>query len=184
MPKESNKKSNFKWVFIIVIWTFVLSILISFISSIVMGYVSLGIAFVVLIVIILMGIIFDTIGIAVAVANEVPFHAMASQKKNGAKQTIRLIKNADKVSNFCNDVIGDIAGIVSGATSATIVARLVTMVGFKDSVVVSLVLTGLVASLTVGGKAFGKSIAINNSKEIIYRVGLLVYYFDRIRKKD
>ncbi len=184
MPKESNKKSNIKWVFTIVIWTFVLSIVFSFISSIVMGYVSLWIAFIVLITIIFMGIIFDTIGIAVAVATEVPFHSMASQKKKGAKQSIWLIKNADKVSNFCNDVIGDIAGIISGATSATIVARLVAMYGLKDAVIVSLVLTGLVASLTVGGKAVGKSIALNNSKKIIYRVGLLVYYFDRIRKKD
>lgn len=28
---------------------------------------------------------------------------------------LNLKKNADKVSSFCNDVIGDICGIISGA---------------------------------------------------------------------
>ena len=36
-----------------------------------------------------------------------------------------------------------------------------------SEVVVTLVITGLIAALTIGGKAMGKSIAINNSNEIV-----------------
>ena len=32
-----------------------------------------------------------------------------------------LIRNAGKVSSFCNDVIGDISGVISGTASALIV---------------------------------------------------------------
>ncbi|MCG8502638.1 MAG: hypothetical protein MJB12_19820 [Firmicutes bacterium] len=180
---STNKKSSYSWVVVIVIWTFILSMFISFIASTLMGYVSLGMAFIVLIVIILLGIIFDVIGIAVTAASERPFHSMGAQKIDGARQTIKLIRNADKVSNFCNDVVGDIAGIISGATSATIVTQLARSFSLIDAVTIGLILTGFVASLTVGGKAVGKSVAIANSNTIIYKVGLLIYYFETTIKQ-
>lgn len=182
---KGHKNNHYGWVLIIVIWTFILSILISFVSSTLLGYASLGVAFVILMIIIFMGIIFDIIGIAVAAASEVPFHSMASQKVYGAKEAVKLIRNADKVSNFCNDVVGDIAGIISGATSATIVVQLTGIYGILDTVIVGLILTGFVASLTVGGKAMGKSVAISKSHDIIFKVGLTIYYINKIfgRKK-
>ncbi len=186
---NGKKGTKSKWVIFIVIWTFILSILISFLTSVVMGQVSLQMAFVVLIFIVLLGIVFDIIGISVAVASEIPIHSMAARKVAGAKQTIRLIKNADKVSNFCNDVVGDIAGIVSGTTSAAIVSQLVLNYNTSNVFFLGLIMTGIVASVTVGGKAIGKSFAISKSNLIIYRVGLILYYIESffmslIKKKD
>jgi CBS domain containing-hemolysin-like protein len=171
-----NKKVNYRWAAIIVIWTFIFSITLSFISSSLMNNVSIGIAFIILIIIIFLGILFDIIGIAVTAASETPFHSMASRRIGGAKQAVKLIRNAEKVSNFCNDVVGDIAGIISGATSATIVAQLTERYSALNTVFIGLILTGGVAALTVGGKAIGKSIAISKSNYIVYKVGVIIYY--------
>ena len=71
-----------------------------------------------------MSIFFDIIGIAATAAEEVPFHSMASKKQDGAKWAIILIRNADRVSSFCNDIIGDICGVLSGAVSTYIIIYL------------------------------------------------------------
>ena len=71
--------------------------------------------------IILVGILFDIIGTAVAAAEESALNAKAAKKVPGAREGVYLIKNADKVANFCNDVIGDICGTVSGAIGAALV---------------------------------------------------------------
>lgn len=173
----SHKKVNYAWPLIIITWTFILSVTLSFVSSTLMNKVSLGIAFGILIFIILFGILFDIIGIAVTAATETPFHSMASRKIAGAKQAIKLIRNAEKVSSFCNDAVGDIAGIISGATTAVIIEEIARFGKIFDSVIVGLVLTGFVAALTVGGKAIGKFFAISKSNDIVYKVGRMIHYF-------
>jgi len=114
---------NYRWVLYVCILSFILSILISSLSSLLLEDVTLIIALLILLVIILIGIIFDIIGVAVTSADEEPFHAMASDRVFGAKYAIKLIRNADMVSNFCNDVVGDICGVVSGVSMAIILAR-------------------------------------------------------------
>ena len=122
MKKKGNfKRYNFRWVFLITLWTFFLAAIFSIITESLVSNLDILMAFVVLIFVITVGIIFDTIGIAVAVAQEGPFHAMAANRIKEAKYAIRLVRNAGQVSNFCNDVIGDISGIISGAAGATIV---------------------------------------------------------------
>ncbi len=127
-------------------------------------------AFIILIIIILIGIFFDIIGIAVTVSNEKPFHSMAANGVEGAKQAIKLIRNAGQVSNFSNDVVGDISGIVSGGVGANIIFKLVNRYSIKNATLLSIIITALIASLTVGGKALGKEIAILRSEKIIFNV--------------
>jgi CBS domain containing-hemolysin-like protein len=133
-------------------------------------------------VIILIGIFFDMLGIAATSADEVPFHAMAAKRVNGAKQAIRIIRNADRFSNFCNDVIGDISGIISGTASAVVVAQLALSFVVKQAspieFTISVIFTSIVAALTVGGKAFGKAFAIRFSTPIIFYVGKLFYFLE------
>ena len=45
---------------------------------------------------------------------------MASKKIKKAKSAIKLLRNADIVSNICGDVVGDMCGIVSGAAGAAV----------------------------------------------------------------
>jgi CBS domain containing-hemolysin-like protein len=84
------------------------------------------------------------------------------------------------VSSFCNDVVGDISGIISGATGAVIISRIVRDTALR-SMVVNLVVTGLIAALTIGGKAAGKYIAIAHNEKIIFSVGRLMSFFNILR---
>ncbi len=181
LKKKKEKKIrlyNLKWVILITIWTFFLAVGLSLISEIVLKNTTLGLAFIILIIIIFIGIFFDLIGIAVAAAREKPFHSMAANKINGALYAIKLVKNAGSVSNFCNDVIGDICGIISGA-AATIIVIQITKIGSFNETILSIIFSGIVAALTVGGKAIGKEIALKKSKEIVYSVGKILYYVNK-----
>jgi len=175
-------KDSAKWSFFISIITLFLSSSFTIVSTIVLRGVNLGIGILVVFIIIFIGVFFDILGLAAAAAIEKPFHSMASEKINGAKQSIRIVRNADKFSNFCNDVVGDISGIVSGTASAAVVLNLISSINVGQNSllysIVSVVFTATVAALTVGGKALGKSFAISNSTEIILLVGKVFSFLE------
>ncbi len=177
-PVKNEKKSNLRWTVTVLFLSFVLSLVFNALSDLLLQGVGLIIAFCVLAAFILFGIIFDILGVATTSASPSPFHAMAAHRVKGAKEAIWLLQNTEKVSSFCNDVIGDIAGIISGATAAVIIAKL----PFQN-IWLSLVITALVAGFTVGGKAFGKSFAINYSNSIVFCVGKILYFFKHIFSK-
>lgn len=168
--KEKKKKEQRRWVIFITIGTFLSTMLVTYISDVLLGDASLWVSLIILMVIILIGIISDIIGIAVATASIEHFNAMAARKIKGAKTCVTMVKNASKVSNVCNDVIGDICGIVSGATSVVIVAQLAEALSLTDTIMAGLLISGAVASITIGGKAFGKEFAMNNSTNIIHTI--------------
>ncbi|NLP00395.1 MAG: Mg2+ and Co2+ transporter CorB [Clostridiaceae bacterium] len=176
------EKKHIFWGLFITAVSFTLSILILFASTSIFKSISPPLAFLVVLSIILIGVIFDIIGMAVTAADETPFHSMASKKMKGARQSINLLRNAPRVSSFCNDVVGDICSVVSGAAGTAIVYKL-----FADSANISLfevVLGALIAALTVGGKAFAKNIGINNANYIVYKVGRIVAVFSRKSKTN
>lgn len=170
-----NKFKNIKWVMLITLWTFGLSIFMSFFSDLILRNTNIFASFILLLTIILLGIVFDVIGIAVTAVDERPFHSMASAKVYGSIQSIKMIKNASKVSNICNDVIGDICGIISGASATFIVVRTVQIYPHINLGLFTVLMSSLAASLTVGGKAIGKDFAINYSKVIITICGRILY---------
>lgn len=168
---------NSKWIVYITTISFFISATLSILASNVLENLHSFLALLVVFIIIVIGILFDMIGTAVTAADETPFHAMASRKYYGARQSIKLIRNANKVSSFCNDVIGDISGVISGTASALIVQKLTFGLNALLSVFISISVTGLVAAMTIGGKAFGKTIAIENSNYIVYKVGVISAFF-------
>lgn len=172
-------KHNMKWVIVITLWTFIMAVVFSIITESLVKNLDIFMAFIILIIVILIGIFFDIIGIAVTTAKEMPFHAMAANKIEEAKYAIKLVKNASQVSNFCNDVIGDISGIVSGSVGATIIFKLVDVYDLKNATILSIVITSLIASFTVGGKALGKSIAISNSEKIIFQTAKVFNFLEK-----
>lgn len=173
--KEENKKehSNMSWPVQAFILTFILSIMFSYVSTNGVSNLSLIPAFLILVLVILIGVFFDIIGVAVTVANEEEFHAKATKKVDGAKTSIKLIKNSAKVSNICADVIGDVCGVLSGAISAMISAKIMEKTGANLQFIVS----AIVASLTVGGKALGKEVANKKSTPIVHFVGTILNKF-------
>ena len=141
---------------------------------------SVATAFAILLAIVFIGIIFDIIGVAVTSADEAPFHAMAARKVNGAKEAIKLLRQAEKVSSICNDVVGDICGVVSGSASATIAMQLLQHFEVSWPRIVGFAMSALVAGLTVGGKAIGKTFAVNSSTTIVHLVGKAIWSFRNI----
>lgn len=171
MSKNKEKEhSKIKWFIEVFIITFVLSICFSYISTYGVSNLNLVSSIIILIAVIAVGIIFDIIGVAVTVAKEHEFHAKATKKVDGAKASIKLIKNSTRVANICADVIGDVCGVLSGAISAMISAKIMEKTGANLQFVIS----AIVASLTVGGKALGKELANKESTQIVHFVGIVL----------
>ena len=133
-PAASKKVRNktVRWVITIFFVTIVISGLISLISDEIMAVSSIGVAFLILLLIVLVGILFDIVGVAVTPADEKPFHSMAARKVPGAGECIHLLRNAERVSSICNDVVGDICGVVSGSASATIALQILESFEFSN----------------------------------------------------
>lgn len=175
-----NKKRN-TWPIIVTILAFFISLFFSFISESIMPSVPILIGIIILITFILIGIIFDMIGVAVTSSNEEPLHAMSSKKIKGAKKAVSFKKNADKVSSFCNDVIGDICGIISGSAGVAVATSLANTYNL-NIFYTTLIVTAIIAALTIGGKAFCKKIAINNNHKIVYLTAKILSKFEKKKK--
>ena len=199
-PASSKKERNktIRWVVTIFLVTILISGMISFISDEIMEHSSIAVAFLILLslvtasslgidvtgivalAIVLIGILFDVVGVAVTSADEKPFHSMAARKVPGGLEAIRLLRNAERVSSICNDVIGDICGVVSGSASATIAAQVLRSFEFTWPQIATLLMSALVAGLTVGGKAIGKTFAINSCTQIVSAVGRIIHTLQHI----
>lgn len=166
----------------ITITTVILAAFFSFISDVLLQNLTIFFALITLFVIILVGVIFDIIGVAAAVADEKAFHAMASKKMDIAPYCLFITRNAAKVSSFCSDVIGDIAGILSGAAGTIIIINLIRDYGLQSGFLLTVIMSSVVAGITVGGKALGKEIALNQSNHIILSAGKLLKLIHRFFK--
>ena len=173
--QKRQRNKTIRWVVTIFFVTILISGTISLLSDIIMSGSSMFVAFLILLAIIMVGILFDIIGMAVATADEKPFHSMAARKVPGAQEAISLLRNAERVSSICNDVVGDICGVVSGSASATIAAQILSNFDFSWPQMISLAMSALAAGLTVGGKAIGKSFAVNSCTVIVHTVGRVIH---------
>lgn len=177
---EKSKNTAVRWFFTVFLITFILSMTFSYISTTSISNLNVLPAIIVLIIVILIGVVFDIIGVAVTCATEEEFHAMASKKVKGAKTAIKLIRSAPKVSNFCNDVIGDICGVLSGAISAMLTIKITQSFGLSFNI--QFIMSALVASLTVGGKALGKEFAKVKCNSIMYAVAKMMSISEKTRQ--
>jgi len=180
--KEKAKQDKQKWVLTVVCLSFGLSVVMSFVTSIFVESAGLLVALLSLIVLVMIGIITDIIGTAVTSADEQPFIAMASKRITGAKQALRLIRRAERVSSLLNDVVGDIVGITSGSAGSVIAVYLVSL-GLK-SAVASMLITAFTSAFMIGGKAYGKGLAIENSDRIVLFVGKVAALFEAKKKRQ
>lgn len=179
-----------RWLVAIFLMAMTISALFSLLSQELLGAASLFGAFAVLLAIIAIGIFFDMVGVAVTAAEEKPFHSMAARKVPGGLEGIWLLRNAGKVSSVCNDVVGDICGIISGTAATAIAAEAWLSLQQGElrrpsQTVIQILLSALVAALTILGKAFCKQLALDYSTKIVYRAAKIIWRFKRLfsRKK-
>lgn len=136
-------------------------------------------AFIFLLLIIIISVIFDIIGTAATAADEAPFHAKAAKKVHGARQSVYLVRNADRVANFTQDVVGDIAGIVAGALGISLIVQVVALIAVEGVFWPNIIITAMIAALTVGGKAYGKGVAVSRANDIIFAAGRILAVIER-----
>ncbi len=181
-PEQKRKLSGATiWTIKITVVTLILGLFFSFISELTSSYAHVSITILLLFLLIAISIVFDTIGIAATSCDLAPLLSMASRKVPGSKKAIALVKNAEKVSNICCDVIGDICGIISGACTVAIVTKLIIdnpTLNYWMSIVVS----SLVGAITVGGKSFFKTVAMKKSKDILLLVSRVLSIFSKKEK--
>ena len=176
--KVKKEKVNVKWIAQIALISFTISFGLSFVSEIAIPNLSVVWGILLTLAFVFIGILFDIVGVAVTGADEKVFHSMNSRQVKGSKVAVLFKKNADKVSSFCCDVIGDICGIVSGASASAVSVGLAATFNW-NLLIVSLTVAAVVASLTIGGKACGKSFAINKSDVILYEFAKIISIFYR-----
>ena len=164
------------WILIVFLLTFVLSIIFSSISNIITLTCNNIVLFLVLLLTISLGILFDLIGTASITAKESTFHSLNSKRIKGAREGINLIKNSNKISSICNDIVGDICGIISGSIGAILAISISSSTGINNTLV-SVILAAFISSCTVGGKAVFKVVAINNADKIILTVSKILAIF-------
>ncbi len=172
------KNNRSKWLITICIMSFVLSIVMSFTSEAIIPKINTVFGIFVILIFIFISIIFDMIGVAITAQEETPFHSMASKKLKGSHHSVKLLKNSDKLASICNDVVGDVCGIVSGCAGVLVSNDIAAKFSINPSLVV-LITTALIASLTITGKAYGKTMAIKNSKSITIKVGKILNNFEK-----
>lgn len=173
-----KKESKIKWIITVLLLSFGLSVLMSLGSNVVIPKINIYVGIAIIILFIAISIIFDMIGVAITAAEETPFHSMASKKVKGSTHSVKLLKNSDKLASICNDVIGDVCGVVSGSAGVLVSSSLADNLD-KDVSIITLIVTAIIASLTITGKAIGKSAAIKNSEKITFRVGKIVSIFKK-----
>lgn len=176
--KEKIKKElvDVKWVIRIILVSFSISFALSFVSETTISNLSLFFGILVALIFVSVGIIFDIVGVSVTAADPKVFHSMNSRRVKGADIAVKFIKNNEKVSSFCCDVIGDICGVISGSTAVAI-AVLISKSLETNLLFTTMIVTGIISSLTIGGKAIGKSFAINKCDIILYEFSKVISVF-------
>ncbi len=163
--KDNIKSDSKRWIIKVCFLSFLLSIVFSYISTTALNNITIVPAIIILLFVISIGTITDTIAMAVTVADENEFHAMATKKVPGAKKAIKLIRKASQVSSFCADVIGDICGVLSGTISAILALKIVQSLNLNFNI--EFLITAIVASVTITSKAIDKGIAKKYSTQIV-----------------
>lgn len=177
--KQKKKKGRTRWIVTAFLLSFAITAILSAASDKVVDALPIAAAAVVLIIVISLGVVFDIIGLAVATADIKPFNSMASRRLKTGQKAVWLINNTEKVSSFCNDIVGDIAGVVSGATGAGIAIKVFSTADADIAFLLTLCLTSLIAAFTVGFKAIGKSIAIKHNYNIVLFTAKLMCGFKK-----
>ena len=179
--QKKSRQNPYRWAIRVFFFTLAISIIFGILSGETDNF-HLWSAFLVLFFFVAVGVVFDMVGVAVVSADEKPFHAMAAKKIRSAKKAIWLIRKADAVSSFCNDVIGDIAGVMSGACAAAISLKLFAEASDIYKFWGSILITAFLSAVIVGAKAFCKPFALAKSQDIVFFAAKCLNIFSKKSK--
>ncbi len=161
-----NKKS-LRWALKVFVLSISLSIVFSLLSQSLLPSLSSFMSIFVIVFFIFVSVVFDMIAVAFTTISEEKLEKYKEEK--GYEMAMALCRNADKVSSFGGDVVGDICGILSGAGGVSLVVNM-NLEGDVNLLVTCLV-SALIAGITIFCKAIMKSYAITNCDKIALLTG-------------
>ena len=180
--EKIKPKRNTKWFIEIFLISLCLSILFSLISELMLSYTSVALALILILFLMVANVVFDVIGVAVTACSIKPILDLSRKNVKGASFALKIVKNADKISCICSDVVGDICSILCGAGGVTISVLLIKLFPGVNSLILSLIINSVIASIAVLGKAIGKTYALNYSQKIVLQVGKMLSFKGKISK--
>lgn len=182
---KKKVQSWWMWPVKILVITLFLSLAFSVLSEVLLSNVGIVVSVVVILFLLFVGIVSDMIGVATTACSLEPFTAMCSRKVRGAKVAMGLVKNAEKVSSICNDVVGDICGILSGAAGASIAVKFISEnMANSIQILIAGTVSAVIAGLTIFGKAMCKKYAITHCTKIVLGVGKCFSVFSCRKPKE
>ena len=179
VKKTSKEQPYWVWPIKVFFLAFALSMFFSITSEFLLSDSGILVAILIIILLIAIAVITDMVGVAVTACPKEPFRAMASRKVRGAKESLLLLKHADKVSSLCADVIGDVCGILSGAAGTSILINVVTNATSALEILIASLISSTIAGLTIFGKAMGKKLSMQKCNSIVFMVGKLLSVFSK-----
>ena len=103
--------------------------------------------------------------------------------EKGYNMALSLCRNADKVSSFGGDVVGDICGILSGAGGVSLVLNM-HLEGEQVNLLVTCLVSSLIAGITIFCKAIMKSYSIENCDKIAIKTGSYLEFGKKKKGKE
>lgn len=180
--ERTSRFRSKRWLWQITLFSLALSSFFGVISELMLSHTHLALALILIFILMCFSVIFDIIGMAVTAANMKVLLENKSRDVKGANIAIWLVKNAEKVSCICTDVVGDICSILSGAAGAAISIIIITNVPSLSNFFVSIGVSALIASINVLAKAIGKTYAISSSDKILLKLGKLLAFLGANKK--
>lgn len=174
--KKKRKIVDMRWISLLFMMALLLTLVFSTATETTIPQAGIVIQILIIITIIIFTVVFDMIGVAVTTADSEVFNSMSAQKVKGSAVSKLVLRNRDKVNSIVSDVIGDVSGIVSGSAGVSIAITLSTSTGI-DIFTATLIVTALIAALTISSKAFFKGIALKNRNTILYTFCLVLSIF-------
>lgn len=176
-PKNASVKNfrnivDWKWCLKILFFSFALSLSFSVLSETALNGASIALSIFIIFILMLINIFFDMIGVAVTAGKKEQFVEMQSREVKGASESLLVLNQAEKVSVFCCDIIGDICGILSGAAGAVIVVKVIeSSTDTTLTVLISAFISSIIACLIIFGKSIEKGFALRNANKIVFKLG-------------
>ncbi len=184
--KELKKRKQLIWTIKITIASFFISTLFGVLSQTAANKANVYILVFILLLFVFINIFFDGVAISVTTCDLKSLNSMAAQKVKNADIAVKLCKNGDKVASISADVVGDIAGILSGVCLGAIVLEIVKLAKISQDIkitVISATISGVISAITIGGKAFMKSVAMAKNLQYVMVCATIISIFKISKKK-
>lgn len=177
---------KYKWAFRMLFIAISMSLFFGFISQTLLTKMGIVVASIGICFFIFISVSFDMLGIAAASAEKEVFEKWEREGVRGAKVGLKMCHNSEKVCSFCADVVGDICSTLCGAGGACIVVALTKNIENSHIIMfTSILMSALIAGITIFFKALMKERALKKSNKIILKMGIFLektIFKDKIEK--